>query len=88
MPQRRSAIVNFDRDVENLEVEHLQSSESDEGSSPTSSYFTCFNECVEKLREWAWEALCDFYGDFWEEAASWLKWRLCDYLFALVLMYW
>jgi len=37
-------------------------------------------------RKWIWAYMARHYEEFWEAAADWFKWKICDYLFALLLM--
>jgi|AntAceMinimDraft_1070359.scaffolds.fasta_scaffold190843_1 hypothetical protein len=80
MPRGRSSAAESEGDEENPDSILV--------ASPKFEYPSSVGELVARLRAWVWDALSDFYGEFWEDASSWLKWRLCDYLYALALMYW
>jgi hypothetical protein len=44
--------------------------------------------CLNNLRKWVWELVNKHLVDgFGEEASAWFKWKICDYIFAFMLLY-
>ncbi len=41
-----------------------------------------------RLREWVTDAVTEYLDGFFGAASDWLKWRICDYIWAAFLLYW
>lgn len=42
---------------------------------------------LSSIRNWIWDFVSEHFESFAGEASAWLKWRICDYILAVFLLY-
>mmetsp|Transcript_16793 Transcript_16793/g.21798 ORF Transcript_16793/g.21798 Transcript_16793/m.21798 type:complete len:85 (-) Transcript_16793:149-403(-) len=51
------------------------------------SLISSLNSYIDSLRGCIWRFIDTYLPDFVDEANAWWKWKICDYLLALFLLY-